>query len=289
MLIQTATTDLVRLVTSVAADVDVHASWMDHTLSTDNYEAGRTPTAITTAATTTIVAAPAAGVTRNVKTIHIRNKDAADTVDVTVVFEIAGPVTYELHKVTLLPGEALEYVEGVGFFTLVSAPKTTTNASTSDQTANAADTYLTGSNLTVVNRLKVGTMFFIDISATKTAAGTATPIFSVRFGTAGTTADTARLTFTGAAQTAAVDTGVFRIVVLVRGPIGASCVVQGTYSMQHDLDTTGIGAVESDALQAVSEAFDVTVAGTIMGVSVNPGASGVWTVTKASIIGINMS
>jgi len=289
VLLLVATTDKLQLATSAAVAVDVHASFMDHTLSTDNFEGGKQNTAIASIATTDIVAAPASGVTRNVKTLHIRNKDATTSVDVTVVYD-QNATDFELHKVNLKAGESLEYIEGIGFFTLASATAPlTSNASTSDQVASAADTYITGSSLTVVNRLKVGTMFFLDFTMTKTAAGTATPITSVRFGTAGTTADTARLTFTGDAQTAAADTGTIRIVLVVRGPIGASCVVHGNYIMQHELATTGFDNAEDNILQVTSAAFDVTVAGLIMGVSINPGASGVWTFQKASIIGINMS
>ena len=147
MLIQTATTDLIELVTSAAAAVDVHASWMDHTLSTDNYEAGRTPTAITTAATTTIVSNPAAGNTRNVKTIHIRNKDAAITTDVTVQFDAAG-TNYELHKVTLAPGESLEYVEGIGFFHLKPAARLNLMLVTTADVINATTSFADITGLT---------------------------------------------------------------------------------------------------------------------------------------------
>jgi hypothetical protein len=117
MLLLTATTDKLQLVTSAAATVDVHASYMDHTLSSDNVEGGRQLTAITTATTTDIVAAPASGVVRNVKALLVRNKHASTSCDVTVVYDANG-TDYELHKVTLAAGEGLEYVEGVGYFHL---------------------------------------------------------------------------------------------------------------------------------------------------------------------------
>jgi hypothetical protein len=108
-----ATTDKIQLTTGTAADVDVHASWVD--LSGTTVTPGRTNTAITTAATTDIVASPAASTVRNIKTLHIFNKDTADSTDVTVIFD-QNATDFTIHKVNLAPGEALEYVEGIGFF-----------------------------------------------------------------------------------------------------------------------------------------------------------------------------
>jgi len=114
------TADKLQLTTSAAVTVDVHVSYATHTLSDDNVVAGRQLTAITTATTTDICAGPSSGDVRNVKTIHIRNKHASTSVDVTVIYDASG-TDYELHKVTLRAGEALEYVEGIGFFTLESS------------------------------------------------------------------------------------------------------------------------------------------------------------------------
>jgi len=127
MLLLTATTDKLQLVTSIAADVDVHASVMDHTLSTDNVEGVKQNTAITTATTTDIVASPASGVVRNVKTLHIQNKDTADTTDVTILYD-QNATDFQMFKATLAPGDTLEYIEGVGFF------KTTSSVALLDRT-----------------------------------------------------------------------------------------------------------------------------------------------------------
>lgn len=116
------TADKVQLVTSAAVTIDVHASFVDHTTATDNVVASRQNTATTTATTTDIVAGPASGDVRNVKTINIRNKHATTACDVTVVLDIAG-TDYELVKVTLTAGQVLQYVEGVGWYVLASAPK----------------------------------------------------------------------------------------------------------------------------------------------------------------------
>jgi hypothetical protein len=122
MLLLATTTDKLRLVTSAAATVDVHASYMDHTVSTDDVVGSKQNTAISTATTTDIVSAPSSGVIRNVKALIIRNKHASTSTDVTVTFDQNATV-FELHKVTLAAGEGLEYVEGVGFFTLRNTAK----------------------------------------------------------------------------------------------------------------------------------------------------------------------
>lgn len=115
MLNLVATTDKLQLVTSAAVTVDVHASYAD--LNGTTVTPGRKNTAITTATTTDIVASPAGSTVRNIKTLHIRNKHASLSTDVTVLYEgSATDADVELHSVTLLPGEMLEYIEGIGFF-----------------------------------------------------------------------------------------------------------------------------------------------------------------------------
>ncbi len=121
MLLLAATTDTLSLITSAAANIDVHVSYVDASSTTlVPSGGGKQNTAITTATTTTILAAPAASTLRNAKTINIRNKSAATSCDVTVQFN-QNATLFELHKVTLNAGEALEYVEGVGFFTLAAS------------------------------------------------------------------------------------------------------------------------------------------------------------------------
>lgn len=116
MLILTNTgTDKLQITTSSAATVDVHASWTD--LLGSAVTPGRTNTALSSAATTDVVATPAASTIRNVKTLHIRNKDAALACDITVVYNQNG-TSFQIHKVTLAAGDTLEYIEGIGFFTI---------------------------------------------------------------------------------------------------------------------------------------------------------------------------
>ncbi len=111
------TTDKIQLVTSAAAAVDVHASWVDdlNPGSGDAMTPGKTNTAISTATTTDIVPAPAASTVRNVKHIDIMNRDASLTCAVTVKYNANG-TTYQLtNAVSLLPGESLVLREGIWF------------------------------------------------------------------------------------------------------------------------------------------------------------------------------
>lgn len=122
MIYLTATTDKLQLVTSAAATVDVVALYVEAVTSgLTGQNPGRQLTAITTATTTDILGAPGASNTRTLKQVTVRNKDATNQVDVTLLYNANG-TTYELYKVTLLPGEAFIYIEGVGFFPLKPAP-----------------------------------------------------------------------------------------------------------------------------------------------------------------------
>jgi hypothetical protein len=108
------TTDKLQLVTSSTADIAVHGSFIDYVISPESATPGKQNTAIASAATTDVIAAPAASTYRNVKWLSMRNKHASTSNDVTVLFNANG-TTYELLKCTLLPGEELVCREGVWF------------------------------------------------------------------------------------------------------------------------------------------------------------------------------
>lgn len=114
MLLLASTSDEIRVVTSAAVTVDVHASFVDFTSGA----VGMVPpqnTLISTAATTTVVSSPASSTFRTVKTLYIRNRHASSSCDVTVVHRKSGPVDAEVVKVTLLAGDALHYDEHNSF------------------------------------------------------------------------------------------------------------------------------------------------------------------------------
>lgn len=113
MLLLASTSDLLRVITSTnAVNTDVHASWVD--VSGSTVTPGRTNTLIATNTTTTVVASPGASTYRTVKTLTIRNRDAAAAQTVTVVHS-DGTNIPELVKATLAAGDALHYDEHNGF------------------------------------------------------------------------------------------------------------------------------------------------------------------------------
>jgi len=105
--------DKLEITLSAAVDVDTHVSFADYTGSAVN--PGRENHNRATAAVHDLVAAPASGVVRNVKTIHACNKHATSPVDITIAFDQNG-TDIVLHNTTLFAGEMLQYVEGIGFF-----------------------------------------------------------------------------------------------------------------------------------------------------------------------------
>ena len=103
MLNLASTSDVIRIVTSHAAQIECHASWVD--FNGTSVTPGRTNTPhITTAATTTIVASPAASSVRNVKHLNITNDHVGRSCIVTVE-HFDGTTAIELMSFTLLPGE----------------------------------------------------------------------------------------------------------------------------------------------------------------------------------------
>ena len=102
MIILASTADLVRVVTSHSALVEVHASYVD--LNGTTVTPGRLNTLISTATTTTVVASPASSTVRNIKHLNITNDHASQSCIVTVE-HTDGTTAIELMAFTLLPGE----------------------------------------------------------------------------------------------------------------------------------------------------------------------------------------
>lgn len=159
------------------------------------------------------------------------------------------------------------------------------NQAVASVTGYASDTYLVGSSipLGLVTPLIAGSRFHCIFDVTKTGAGVATPILIVRFGVNGSTADAAILTFTFNAQTGVIDNGVFEIWVTFRTVgAGTAAVLQGQATLHHNLASTGLGSVNPvgwQQLLVTSSGFNSAVASSIIGVSVNGGASASWTTT----------
>src|SRR5438046_1702111 len=104
----------------------------------------------------------------------------------------AAPATPAAGQVVIFPETSTKQLTSKDANGLTLSMPGIVNASTADLTVAAVDIYVAGSNLAVpAHGLNAGTIFRWRFVMTKTAAGVASPVVTVRVGTAGTTADTA--------------------------------------------------------------------------------------------------
>jgi hypothetical protein len=164
------------------------------------------------------------------------------------------------------------------------------NYSVASQAPTAATrTYITGSAIAIpVGKLRIGTILRWKFNMTKTSAGgTATSIFDIAFGTAGTTADTARVSFTKPIGTAAADEGWVDIICTIRGPLSASGIAVGQFILVHNLAATGHAAIPVVVLNTISSAFDVTTP-TYVGICITTGTGDAVTIQEVQAEAINL-
>ena len=117
MLLLTSATDVIQIVTGSAITIDVHASWVDNASGT--ITPGRTNTEITTAATTTVVASPAASTQRNIQTMLVTNLSAS--AGQVTIRHFDGTTTISLFSLSLLAGYTVQFAAGSGFTVFTSA------------------------------------------------------------------------------------------------------------------------------------------------------------------------
>jgi hypothetical protein len=292
-MIFSATTDKLQLTTSTTAGIDVLVNYADMDTTTKAVTVGRQLTKITTATTTDIMAAPASGFSRKYTHISISNVHASTSNTLTLIYD-ANATDYTIESATLAAGERMSYAEGRGmrFFDsqgrekVPTQPRASGNATVAQIASHSADTYYVG--LQVADRVQAGSWFRWTFRANK-GGGTATPTYIIRYGTAGTTSDTARVTMTGAAQTAVADEGYFIVEAGFRA-VGASAVLVGHHALFHRLATTGFSVTASNVFltPVVSATFDSSVANSIIGLSVNPGASGAWVTDLVTLDAVNL-
>jgi hypothetical protein len=98
-------------------------------------------------------------------------------------------------------------------------------------------------------------------------------------GTAGTTADTARVSFTKPAGSAAADEARVVIEAIVRTAT-ATGVMVGEFSLTHNLENTGHMVIPCCCINTVSAAFDMTTADLIVGVCITSGAADAITIQQ---------
>lgn len=285
MIILASTSDKIQVITGSAVSTQlVHCTWVDNNAGT--ITPGRTNTGITGALTTDVVAAPSASTYRNVKFISVHNSGSSS--NTITIQHTDGTTAVRLWSGVLMPqmtvqidetGKATVYTAGGIAYADPGMSGRYYNFSTANQGAGfATDTYVTGSNILIpAQRPRAGTLFTCEISASKTAASTATPSVYLRYGTGAATTDTAIATHTFSAQTAATDQGKFRLVVLFRSVgSGTSAVVQSHCELISQ-PTTGFSSLLK-GIWVTSSGFDSTTANTYLGVSINGGASAAWTV-----------
>lgn len=167
-------------------------------------------------------------------------------------------------------GKTLKTKDDAGFIR-----GTVLNFSTAAQTPAAATrTYIAGSAITIPSgKLQIGTLFRWRFNMTKTGAGIAASTFDVAVGTAGSVADTARVSFTKPAGTAVIDEAWCEIQCICRGPLSASGVFAGEFIMCHNLAATGHAVIPVVVVNTISAAFDVTTANLIVGLCITSGAA----------------
>ena len=142
-------------------------------------------------------------------------------------------------------------------------------------------TYLTGSKIPVpISKLKIGSAFYWCFNMTKTGAGVAASTIDVAIGPAGTTADSAILSFTKPGGSAVIDEGMVEIWATVRGPLTAACVIVGEMIMTHNLAATGHMIIPVCCVNTVSAGFDATVASLQVGICLTSGAADAITIQQ---------
>jgi hypothetical protein len=147
MILLTGASDVLRLVTTSTANLDVVAGFADHASGT--ITPGRSLTTIASATTTTVVAAPGASTQRTVRFLTIRNRHASTANTVTLQL-YDGATAYEIHKVTLAAGEALIYDEAAGFAYVSSLglPKSAESNNGSQAAVNALNLVVLAADVT---------------------------------------------------------------------------------------------------------------------------------------------
>jgi hypothetical protein len=129
MLNLTSTSDKIQVITGSSGNIDVHADYADALAGTPvTITVGRLNTKITTATTTDVVASPASSTSRNVKALYISNIHAS-TSNLITVQHTDGTNVIRLRSITLLAGEAIQFVEGQGWATFDAAGLLKVNSS----------------------------------------------------------------------------------------------------------------------------------------------------------------
>lgn len=113
MVILDATTKILELVTSAAVNTDYYVSYVD--ITTSAFTPGESDGQVTTATTTTILAAPAASTQRQVKFLTVVNRSTSTAQTISLNLDVSGTERKLTPSISLAPGEMLQYSGANGF------------------------------------------------------------------------------------------------------------------------------------------------------------------------------
>lgn len=161
MILLTSTSDLVKIITASALNMDVACSYVDldtSAASTQIPVPGRTLSLITTATTTTTIVPALTGTfKRSIKTLSIYNRDASAS-NLTTVQLYDGTNNIDVVKVTILAGETLSYDEGKGWSVINATGQIKQVVQTSGQYVGATLVTSASANFTTgatTNKIKI--------------------------------------------------------------------------------------------------------------------------------------
>jgi hypothetical protein len=167
------TADILSLVTSSGADINVHVSYRERDGKAPAVN-GRKNTSITTATTTTILEGPAGSSNvREVTALVIRNVDS--TSNTVTVKHNDGTTNVEIYKATVAAGGQIQWTEQNGWEVSSTSPTGTTLLTTTANVANAeavADTLTNITGLTFA--VEAGDSYRFRFVAGYTSAATTT-------------------------------------------------------------------------------------------------------------------
>ena len=188
--------------------------------------------------------------------------------------EPAGTVVIDLTSGALRQKKAAQGTNVDGYSDVFTGILNSAAGATGGQPIDAElRTYITGSNVAITaGRIAVGTLLRWRFGMTKTGAGSATSTIDIAFGTAGTTADTARVSFTKPAGTAHADEGFVEIEATVTAVGATTGVVTGEFRMIHNHASQGHATFPAVCVLTTSSAFN-TLTVTDIGLCITTGAS----------------
>lgn len=159
MLLLTASSHRLRVITGSAGAIDATASWV--TLDGTTVTPGVNAAAITTATSTDLVSGPSSGA-RNVKRVTIRNRGTAENTVTLRWFD--GTTAFDLYERTMQPGETLHWTDDAAptLFDASGAPVTRSLFAAAPWDVMMAPHFATA-NLTSTRTLTSGTTFAVYV------------------------------------------------------------------------------------------------------------------------------